>query len=363
MNKKSNILLIIAGACVAAGVLLCALSAVLIIFLPTQWNVDDYRTVNHTVTEPFTSIRIEGKSDSDVKFVPAKEGQQYLVVSYEQENQPHTVCVEDSTLIISRRDERKWYDHITLFSLSSPKITVYLPETKYDSLFIDNDTGDVETETRFIFSDVDIRTDTGDVTLRSQVTGTLSVKTGTGDIDIRSINPHSVTLSATTGDVSLYNADVTEDISITTDTGHQSIHEVRCRNLTAKCTTGGITLGQVQIENALQFEADTGRISIGQAQCAFVNGKTTTGNVICENLIVAGELHINTGTGDVKLTRSDAASLKISTDTGNVEGSLLSEKIFHTETDTGTVRVPKSTSGGLCEVVTDTGYITFTILP
>jgi hypothetical protein len=42
---------------------------------------------------------------------------------------------------------------------------------------------------------------------------------------------------------------------------------------------------------------------------------------------------------------------------------LYSEKIFFTETDTGDIRVPKSTSGGVCEIKTDTGDITFTIIP
>ena len=49
-------------------------------------------------------------------------------------------------------------------------------------------------------------------------------------------------------------------------------------------------------------------------------------------------------------------------DTGDVEGSLLSEKIFYTETSIGNIRVPKGTSGGMCEVETDTGDISFTII-
>ena len=53
----------------------------------------------------------------------------------------------------------------------------------------------------------------------------------------------------------------------------------------------------------------------------------------------------------------DAEEIGIKTDTGDVTGSLLSEKVFHARTDTGRIEVPKTTGGGLCEIVTDTGDV------
>lgn len=363
MKKTSSILLIIAGGCVALGVLLCALSAALILFNPTQWNAEDYHTVNHTVTDPFANIRVEGDPSSDVTLLPAEEGQQYLVVIYEQEGQPHTVRVEDGTLLITRRDERKWYDHISLFSFSSPKITVYLPETTYDSLYVNSDTGDVETHGSLTFGNVDIHTDTGDITLKSQITGELTAQASTGSIEVWGVNSKTVTLSATTGKISLHNAQVEGNVTIITDTGAQSISELQCRNLTLKCTTGGLTCESVQIDEVLQCKSSTGRVTLTKIRCGTINGKASTGDINCSDLKATGELRLETSTGEIKLTASDAATLNIKTDTGDVDGALLSDKIFYTETDTGRITVPKSTSGGICEIITDTGDITFTILP
>ncbi|MBQ7322042.1 MAG: DUF4097 family beta strand repeat protein [Clostridia bacterium] len=362
MKKASSILLIVAGGCVAVGVLLCALSAALILFNPTQWNVADLHTVNHTVTDPFTNIRVEGDPSSDVTLLPAKEGQPYLVVIHEQEKQPHTVRVEDDTLIIQCRDERVWYDHIRLFSFSSPKITVYLPETVYGSLYVNSDTGDVETHASLTFGDVDIHASTGDITLRSQVTGTLTAKVSTGDIEVWGTHAKTVTLSATTGKIMLDNARIEEDVTVTTDTGHQSLSSLHCRNLTLKCTTGGLTCESVQVDGAIQFKSSTGRVSLSRIRCGTVNGKASTGDIDCSDLLATGALRMETSTGDVTLNASDAATLNIKTDTGDVEGTLLSDKIFYTETDTGNVKVPQSPAGGICEVVTDTGSITFKIL-
>ena len=53
----------------------------------------------------------------------------------------------------------------------------------------------------------------------------------------------------------------------------------------------------------------------------------------------------------------DAAEIFVETDTGDVKGSLLSEKVFIPKSDTGDIKVPKTVTGGRCEITTDTGDI------
>ena len=43
------------------------------------------------------------------------------------------------------------------------------------------------------------------------------------------------------------------------------------------------------------------------------------------------------------------------------DGSLLSEKLFLAQTNTGSVKVPKTSAGGHCEIATGTGDIKITI--
>ena len=57
----------------------------------------------------------------------------------------------------------------------------------------------------------------------------------------------------------------------------------------------------------------------------------------------------------------DAAEIYVKTDTGDVTGTLLSDKKFFAESDTGKVSVPKSVTGGRCEISTDTGRIDITV--
>ena len=59
----------------------------------------------------------------------------------------------------------------------------------------------------------------------------------------------------------------------------------------------------------------------------------------------------------MKFDSSDAAEIYVRTSTGDVAGSLLTDKVFMTQTDTGNVGVPQTITGGKCEIHTDTGDI------
>ena len=80
-----------------------------------------------------------------------------------------------------------------------------------------------------------------------------------------------------------------------------------------------------------------------------------------KNVVATGTISIKSDTGDVRFEGSDAIEISVKTDTGDVTGTLLSEKVFITETSTGSINVPKTTSGGKCEITTSTGDINIRI--
>lgn len=73
-------------------------------------------------------------------------------------------------------------------------------------------------------------------------------------------------------------------------------------------------------------------------------------------------LSINGSTGNIEIAEDFSfESIDISISTGDVKGSLRSERIFLVETDTGKTDVPKTVSGGKCEIKTNTGNVQITI--
>ena len=244
------------------------------------------------------SIRVD---TSKITFAPSEDGS-CKILCHEKEKVKHAVTVQDGVLVIETIDTRKWYDHIGIF-FDYAQVTVYLPQRTYASLRIDTDTGDIRIPEVFSFESVRIDADTGNVTCFAAVSGALEIELSTGDIHVASVATGVMDLATNTGNIKVEGTAVGNDADIETDTG----------------------------------------------------------NVTLQNVVVAGSLSVDTDTGNVKLEASDAGMLSISTDTGNVSGTLLSDKVFLTETSSGRVRVPKTTTGGTCEITTATGNIDISI--
>ncbi len=76
-----------------------------------------------------------------------------------------------------------------------------------------------------------------------------------------------------------------------------------------------------------------------------------------KHVITADRFSIERSTGDVKFEGCDAAELYVKATTGSVSGTLLTDKVFLTDTKTGSVDVPGTVTGGRCEIRTNTGDI------
>lgn len=319
MKKATTIWLIIAAVLLLVG---CALFAGVMNSLDwdfTKLSTDQYETKEYLIKDTYKNISIVTDT-AEVVFVPA-ENEQSIVTCLEPENMTHTVTVRNDTLVIEITDDRSWYEHIGIH-FQTPKITVSIPRGQYGALSIKGDTGDVEVPNAFGFESTDISLSTGRVKNYASTTGNTKIKTSTGDIFVENIFTDALDLSVSTGRITVSNATCAGDARIEVSTGKASITGMTCKNLLSEGDTGHLALTKVITAETLSVERDT---------------------------------------GDVKLDRCDAAEIIIETDTGDVTGTLLSEKIFIVETDTGHVDVPKTTTGGRCEISTDTGDIRITI--
>ena len=127
------------------------------------------------------------------------------------------------------------------------------------------------------------------------------------------------------------------DVTLTVTTGKSTLSDLSCQNLRSTGDTGKLVMKNVIAAGSVFIVRSTGDVSLE----------------MCD----AAEFSIETSTGDVDLEQCDAAELSIKTDTGDVTGSLLTEKIFVTKTNTGCIEVPLSTTGGTCKITTNTGNI------
>ncbi len=286
-----------------------------------KWNfkgvsTTKYETNTYDIVEEFENISINTDT-ADVLFVLSASGK-CKVECVEEASTKHNVLIKENTLNIDVNDTRKWYDYISFFSFGTPKITVYLPSDKYALLTVNASTGDIEIPKEFTFDSIEIKASTGDVNSSASAIRDLKIKLSTGHIDIQDIAAGNMNLTTSTGSINIKSVDCSGKIEMRVSTGKTNLTDVKCESLSSNGNTGDMKL---------------------------------------RNVIATKDFNITRSTGNIKFENSDANEIFIETDTGDVKGSLLSDKVFITETDTGNVSVPKSTTGGKCEISTDTGDI------
>ena len=319
MSRTAKIWLIIAAALVLVGCLAFAVAMTMLNWNFINLSTNKYETNSYEISEDFGAISV--KTDTaNVDFV-ATDSSKCSVECYDREKLRHTVSVKDGTLVIEIVDTRKWYEYIGI-NFGSPKITVYLPKGEYGALSVRGSTGNVELTKGLSFKSIDISESTGNVKSYATASGAVKIKTSTGKISVENISAGSLELSASTGNITLTNVTCGGDVRVSVTTGKSVLINVKCESLETKGSTGGISMDSVIAKENLSAERSTGRVSFRGC---------------------------------------DASEIYVKTSTGNVEGSLLSEKVFITKTDTGRIEVPSSTTGGVCKITTDTGDIKITV--
>lgn len=315
MRTATKVWLIVAGALTALGIIVFGTAFMAIGGDIAGFSTNKYETNEHQITDEFENILIKSNT-ATIKLV-ASEDDSCSVVCYEQTNLKHSVSVKDGALEIKVVDERKWYEHIGI-NFSAPSMTVYIPKGEYGDLDISVSTGDVEIPEGFGFENIDVTTDTGRVRCQATAKQDVNITATTGSIFASGVSAASLRFTATTGKIDLNGINAEGDLSVSVSTGKARVEGVNCKNFRSYGDTGKLYLGYLKAEE---------------------------------------KITVKRSTGDVTFEACDAAEISVRTDTGDVNGSLLSEKVFITRTDTGDVDVPRTTSGGRCEIITDTGDI------
>lgn len=325
---------IIAAILLVAGIALCLLGAAMDGFRGEELVKSKLTDKTIEIHEDFSNIQIDTDT-TDVVFSLSEDGS-CRILCRETAQQFHTAEVKEGVLSLKQQDARKWYHHIG-FHFETPSVEIQLPKAAYEELTINGSTGDVKIPGDLSFVNAQIHASTGMVDVYAQVEKTLCVQLSTGRVLVSGVS--------------------CEQLELQTSTGEIHILDLNCKNCTAKSSTGRQLLENVQASENIQLTCSTGNIHFTRGSCQNLTTESTTGRQNMEYVVANGDVWLEASTGDIHLANFDGGTIKITTDTGDVSGTILSEKIFFTETDTGRVEVPRCTSGGSCEITTDTGDI------
>ncbi|MBQ9113078.1 MAG: DUF4097 family beta strand repeat protein [Clostridia bacterium] len=300
MKKSKKILIIIAVCCIAVGILMAAVTLAVINFDLTRLNTMELQTVTYELDNSFSHIIVD-VTESDVIFAPSEDGK-CRVVCIEGKSISHTVSDSNGILKITRVDIRKWYERVGIY-WGKMSVTVYLPDSEYTDICVENVSGDIVIPTGFSFAEAELYSTSGDVCFSGQVESGLVTETVSGDIYL--------------SDIICGTADI--------------------------CSVSG---------NIKLTDCDTDTLSIS----------SSSGDVELIDVFAEGDMVIDTVSGDIELYESDGANILLDTTSGDVKGRLMSEKKFDVSTSSGDVRVPwDMNSEERCGIRTVSGDIEMTV--
>jgi DUF4097 and DUF4098 domain-containing protein YvlB len=315
--NKSKTLIIVAAVLTVVGLITCGISFAALDFDPARLSSGNFQTNEYSLTEDFQNINITIDS-AKVEILPSETGE-CLIECRESKDEPYNVEVNGAALVITQQRNRSF--NIGLIT-EKPKITLHLPKDTYSSLMLGTDSGDVVISDGFTFSSVDVNVDLGSVYCSADVSGMLSIETDAGEISVNDLSASAIKLTTDIGDIAVASTACSGNLEITSDTGKVTLKDVTCENFTSSGDTGSL---------------------------------------IMTNAVASGRFDLKRQTGDIWFNGCDAAEIYAKTDTGSVTGMFFSDKVFLASSDTGSISVPKTITGGRCEIITDTGDIDLVI--
>lgn len=359
MKKAKKIAIIVAVSMIAVGLISIVGSLALVQFDATKLNTMEWETKTYAVEDSFTNISIQG-GDATVSLVPATDGK-CKVVCTENEVIYDKVEVVDNTLTIERVDESQWYHNIGVH-FGEIQVTVYLPEDAYEVLFINNTSGRIDVPGDFTFEEAEVVNSSGKINFMADVDGALKVENTSGGIYVGDNSVESLSVKGTSGSIEVINVVATGDVEVNGSSGGIGVSKVECANLSAANTSGSLRLSEIVATGDVNVEGTSGGVHLEDVECANLTGSNSSGKINCTDVNASGNINLENSSGGIALEACDAESLKLSATSGSIRGTLLTEKIFQADATSGSVDVPKTTSGGVCEVTTTSGSIKMSIV-
>lgn len=319
MKVSTKISLTVAASVTALGAVafVCVMSALDWSF--TRLSTVKYESEVYEITEAFDGIAVD-TDNADIVFAETSDSV-CRVECFEEEKSKHSVTLENGILTVKAVNKTAWYDYIGI-GFSTPKITLYLPKKEYVSVIVSGKVGNIEIPENLQLTSADITLGTGDVDFKGAVSDSLKINTTTGDIGLNGTSAASVEL---------------------------------------KVTSGEVRAADISCNGCFEVNVTTGDAYLTDIKCKALKSQGSTGNIFLDGVVAEERFSVERSTGDLKLSVCDATEIFLKTVTGNITGSLLTDKVFVTETHTGNIDIPKISKGGKCEIITYTGDIKITV--
>ena len=241
------------------GISTCAVSFVVFGFDPSMLAVTDYVTTDFDVTGDFSDIEI-GCSAEEVSLIPSSDGR-CRVVFNDREWVKTDAVIDGGKLVVSAVEGERPRNDIGFFAYP-PTVAVYIPAAEYRSLSVTSGMGKLVLPEDFSFDDINIKAMTGSVRCEARVKNSIDIRTTTGDVTLKDVVcSGDCRIECTTGDVKLSDCDA-RSFNIRTGTGYVKGTLLSGKEFVVSSRMGDIDVPESSGGGICEISTGTGNISI-----------------------------------------------------------------------------------------------------
>ncbi len=272
--------------------------------------VDNDNRVKHEYEiDPQDASELNIKTISSNIILRRSEGTNVKISCYESDNISFDFNIEDDTLTIEEKDNRKWYEYLLPFvNIKDVSLVVALPTDTWSTVNLETTSGDIKT---------------------TDISGTQFIADSTsGNLDLIALHDGNLELNSTSGDITLKSCN-SSSINARSTSGSLTLDRTTASDIACKSTSGDIYIRNSQDADALE-------------------ASSTSGEVELEN-VAANKITLESTSGDIEFTNLDAEGYELNSTSGDIEGTIVDSKdsvTFITDTTSGDVSVPYPAMGG-----------------
>jgi len=328
MKITKNIALIIAGALIVVGLILCGIS-----FAMTGGDFMVYNTNENYVERNCDFDASEVKEivldeySRNVHLISSSDEKIHITV-YENEKVNYEIDVTDDDILnVSYHSNMKWYDYIGInIDITHVDTTIAVPYGYKGNIRFEISSGKVDATGINIDGKMSGSAKSGNVNLSDiTLTGSLKIDTNSGSIEMNDcLVGGDISTECTSGDVELKN--------------------ITGINYTLKANSGSIR----------------GRLLTSRNN-GFLTANATSGKIEISNSSFDGDINIECNSGDIELDTVSGENITLNATSGEITAIIYgSEKDYRIDTDSssGNINSPRSSSGKkTLSATTHSGYI------
>lgn len=321
MKNTTRIVLICAGAAVAAGAILMLagyFSGAKLTITRDQSGVHAVdlkkRQIVNAKLRPFENIDCSVECD-----VTVVSGNGYSIkINNSLYDGLINYSVQNGRLIISDKINRHDDQMNMNFGVKIPKsiVTVTVPKGKrFGTVKLNSDFGDIATNGLHTDT-LTVDTDDGDCDVQSGQSNSLSVTDNYGDVNLQDITADTLAVKAENGDLLLKTINA-GNVTISNDYGQTSLFGVKANNLTTTNGNGDISLGEVRVQKRIAVTNEYGQsklksVTAGMLSVSNDNGEITLADCKGTSCALTSEY------GDITAKQMNCAGLTVDEQNGDV---------------------------------------------